>query len=117
MRGARDNRWQTRSQGMLFERCRSIHTFGMRESITIVALDSELRVRRVEVVRPRRVTLPRRGVRHILECRPDADVRLQDRFVLKAQPERRRGEGPTTLRPMRRWRGGAVPPSLWPSRR
>lgn len=102
MRGARDARWLTSTHGMLFESCRSVHTFGMREPITVAALDRQLRVVRTLVLRPRRLLLPRPGVRHMLECRADADVRTGDRFFREAQPERRRGEGPTTLRPMRR---------------
>lgn len=104
MRGARDVRWLTSTQGMLFQRCRSVHTFGMRQPITVVALDDRLRVVRTRLLRPRRLLLPRPGVRHVLECRADADVRPGDRFVreLRREPERRRGEGPATLRPMRR---------------
>ena len=85
MRGARDVRWLTPAHGMLFERCRSVHTFGMRKPITVASLDASMRVVRTLILRPRRVLLPRPGVRHTLECRADADVRPGDRFVRKAE--------------------------------
>lgn len=67
---------------MLFEHCRSVHTIGMRVPITVAGLDREWRVRRVTVVRPRRLVLPRVGVRHILELDADADVRPGDRLEI-----------------------------------
>ncbi|HVF08473.1 MAG TPA: DUF192 domain-containing protein [Actinomycetota bacterium] len=104
MRGARDLRWLTSTHGVLFRRCRSVHTFGMREPIVVAALDARLCVVHVRIVRPRRLWLPRTRVRHVLEARADADVQRGDRFFPndEARPERRRGEGPTTLRPTRR---------------
>jgi uncharacterized protein len=102
MRGAPAAAWHAVTHGMLFERCRSVHTFGMRRPITVALLDADMRVVRTIVLKPRRVLLPRPGVRHTLECGVDADVRPGDRFWREARPERRRGEGPTTLRPMRR---------------
>ena len=104
VRGARDLHWLTSTHGMLFRRCRSVHTFGMREPIIVAALDARMRVVHVRIVQPRRAWLPRPGVRHVLEARADADVERGDRFVRtdEARPERRRGEGPTTLRPTRR---------------
>ena len=85
MRGARDVRWRTSTHGMLFERCRSVHTFGMREPITVATLDADLSVTRTLVMRPRRLLLPKPRVRHMLECRADADVRTGDRFVRGAR--------------------------------
>ena len=81
MRGARDVRWSTSTHGMFFRHCRSVHTFGMRQTITVAALDDRLRVVHTKLLRPRRLLLPRPGVRHMLECRADADVRPGDRFV------------------------------------
>jgi uncharacterized protein len=53
--------------GLLLPHTRSVHTFGMRRSIDVVLLDAHLRV--VDVVRlaPRRLLLPRRRARHVLE--------------------------------------------------
>jgi hypothetical protein len=87
---------------MFFERCRSVHTFGVATPITVASLDARLSVVSVRTMRPRRVLLPSPGVRHILECGADADVRPGDRFERPARPERRRGEAPAALRPSRR---------------
>jgi uncharacterized protein len=57
----------TRTQGLLLERCRSIHTFGMRDPIDVVLLDRSYRVRAVVRMVPRRLLLPRFGIRNVLE--------------------------------------------------
>ena len=57
----------SRSGGILLERCRSVHTFGMRFTIDAVLLDGSFRVLQVVRMPPGRLLLPRRGVRHILE--------------------------------------------------
>jgi hypothetical protein len=80
VRGAKARPWTSPQHGMLFERCRSVHTFGMPAPIAVVALNARLEVERVTVLRPRRLFLPRPGIRHILECATDADVRPGDRF-------------------------------------
>jgi uncharacterized membrane protein (UPF0127 family) len=54
-------------QGLLLRRCRSVHTFGMRFAIDAVLLDRDDRVLAIVPMPPRRVLLPRPGVRHILE--------------------------------------------------
>ena len=87
---------------MLFERCRSVHTFGMTAPITVASLDARLHVVSVRTMGPRRVLVPRAGVRHILECAAGADLRPGDRFETPARPERRRAEAPAALRPSRR---------------
>jgi uncharacterized protein len=69
-------------EALLLERTRSIHTFGMRFPIAVALLDGQHAVRAVVRVPPRRVLLPRRGVRHILELRSDVDLRSGDRLVL-----------------------------------
>jgi uncharacterized protein len=56
-----------RANGLLLERCRSVHTFGMRFPIDAVLLDRSYRVVAVVRMTARRVLLPRAGVRHILE--------------------------------------------------
>ena len=55
------------SEGLLLERCRSVHTFGMRFAIDAVLLDRERRVVGVVRMAPRRILRPRRHVRHVLE--------------------------------------------------
>ncbi len=54
-------------RGLLLPRTRSVHTFGMRRAIDAVLLARDLRVLAVVPLAPRRVLLPRRGVRHVLE--------------------------------------------------
>ncbi|MEW6059224.1 MAG: DUF192 domain-containing protein [Actinomycetota bacterium] len=61
-------------RAMLFERARSVHTFGMRFEITAVFLDRHLRVVRVEHVSPGRLLLPRLRALHVLEAPEDADL-------------------------------------------
>ena len=102
VRGLRKRAPLTAAHGMFFWRCRSVHTVGMRGPITVALLDASFRVVSVRTMRPRRLLLPRRGVRHILECAAGADVRPGDRFELPARSERRRGEAPAALRPSRR---------------
>lgn len=64
-------------QAMLFERCRSVHTFGMRVPITVVFLDRSWHVIRVVRTRPGRL-LYRRRARRVLECHIGAAVRVGD---------------------------------------
>lgn len=65
-------------QGLLLLRASSVHTFGIRFPIVVASLDRGLRVVRVDVLPPRRLSWPRRGVRHVLECAPDLDLRPGD---------------------------------------
>ena len=69
-----------RGEAMLLERARSIHTVGMRFELAAAVLDAELRVLQIVRLRPDRLLLPRRGARHVLECRPDVDLRVGDRL-------------------------------------
>ncbi len=70
---------------MLFERCRSIHTIGMKFPITVAFLDDSWRVIRVERTPAGRIVSCRRA-RHVLECRIGADVRVGDQLSLRAAP-------------------------------
>jgi hypothetical protein len=65
---------------MLFERARSVHTVGMRETIVVAFLDRELRIVRVTVVPPRRLVW-HRGARHVLEAPIGTDLRVGDRLA------------------------------------
>jgi uncharacterized membrane protein (UPF0127 family) len=65
---------------MLFERARSVHTFGMREPIVVAFLDRDHRVMRVATVPPGRIVWALRA-RHVLELPTGADLRAGDRFA------------------------------------
>jgi uncharacterized membrane protein (UPF0127 family) len=54
-------------RGLLLRRTRSVHTFGMRRPIDAVLLDGDDVVVAVVALAPRRILLPRRRVRHVLE--------------------------------------------------
>jgi uncharacterized membrane protein (UPF0127 family) len=80
-----------RDAGMLFERCRSVHTFGMRFPITVVVLDRDLQVLRVRTLPPNRLLWPTREARHILECAecvfPSAGDRAKLRLIGELEEE------------------------------
>ena len=81
VRGLRGRGWLPPDHAMLFQRCRSIHTFGMAFPITVALLDREWRIVGVRVMSARRLLLPRRSVRHVLECPVDTDLRPGDRLL------------------------------------
>ncbi len=70
-------------EALLLERARSIHTFGMRFSILAALLDDHLAVIDVRRLPPNRLLLPRRRVRHVLECSEQMTIRPGDRLVLE----------------------------------
>jgi uncharacterized membrane protein (UPF0127 family) len=70
---------------MLFERCRSVHTFGMSVPITVVFLDRSWHVVRVVRAPPGRLLFCRRA-RHVLECHVGAVVRVGDVLSPRAAP-------------------------------
>ena len=63
---------------LLLPHARSVHSFGMRFDITVVLLDRSYRVIDVRNLPPGRLVLPRRRVRHVLECAAGADLREGD---------------------------------------
>ncbi len=67
MRGLRGLPGLQQNEGLLLERCRSVHTFGMRFAIDAVVLDRHGRVITVVRMAPRRLLRPRRRGRHVLE--------------------------------------------------
>jgi uncharacterized membrane protein (UPF0127 family) len=73
---------------MLFERCRSVHTFGMAFPISVVLLDRDLRVVAVRCLAPGRVLLPRRGVSHVLECAEGSRFEPGERLLLREERPR-----------------------------
>ncbi|GIU97440.1 MAG: hypothetical protein KatS3mg013_1243 [Actinomycetota bacterium] len=91
-------------EALLLPRCRSVQTVGLAAPIDAVLLDDELVVRDVVRLRPGRVLLPRRGVRHVLEVAAGSGVAPGDRFVpMAARPEGPTADPPRPGRP----RGGA----------
>jgi len=85
LRGSTPARGAART-ALFLERCRSVHTFGMRTTITVAFLDANMRVIRVVRASPGRVLFCRRA-RHVLECHVGADVRVGD--VLTCGEDRR----------------------------
>jgi uncharacterized protein len=65
---------------MLFERARSVHTFGMGVPIVVAILDRGYRVLRVKTVPPRRIVWSPRGG-HILEAPLGTSLWPGDRVV------------------------------------
>jgi hypothetical protein len=65
-------------RALLLERTRSVHTLGMRFEISVALLDRDLRVLAIHRLPPRRLLLPRRRVRHVLEYHSDVDLRVGD---------------------------------------
>jgi uncharacterized membrane protein (UPF0127 family) len=80
-RGLRGRRLLGQGQALLLRRCRSVHTFGMEFPIDAVLLDRTYRVVAVVAMPPGRLLLPRRGVRHVLECAAGADLRPGERLI------------------------------------
>jgi hypothetical protein len=66
---------------------RTVHTIGMRFSIDVAFLSEDLTVVRLERVQPRRVVLPRRGERSVVEAQAGAwerwGVRVGDQLVVR----------------------------------
>jgi hypothetical protein len=84
MRGLRGHPPPGPREAMLFRRCRSVQSFGMRDPVAVAFLDRRMAV--VDVVRcgPRRLLLPRRRARHVLECDVRSELRIGDRFRPRA---------------------------------
>jgi len=85
-RGLRRSERLAGHTGLLLERCRSIHTMGMRYPIAVAFLDRDLTVLEVRRVPPGRILRPRRRARHVLELPVGVDVRVGDRFSRPAAP-------------------------------
>ena len=84
MRGLRGHPPPGPREAMLFRRCRSVHTFGMREPIAVVFLDRGMRVVGVRHCRPSRFVLPPRRARHVLEADIRTEIRIGERFSPEA---------------------------------
>jgi uncharacterized membrane protein (UPF0127 family) len=64
--------------GMLFERCRSVHTIGMRFGLDVVFLDAAYRVIDVRAAPPGRWSVRCAGARHVLEVAIGSGLRTGD---------------------------------------
>jgi hypothetical protein len=93
MRGLRGREPAT----MLFERARSVHTFGMAAPVVVAILDRGFRVLRVKTVPPGRIVWSPRG-RHILEAPVGTALRTGDVVVSPAEGLRRAVRGPEPRR-------------------
>jgi uncharacterized membrane protein (UPF0127 family) len=76
-RGLRRTAGLAPNHGMLFRRCRSVHTFGMRFDIDVAFLDAGNRVIAVRCGPPGRVLVDMRA-RDVLECAPGSGLRPGD---------------------------------------
>ncbi len=83
-RGLRRRAGLAPGTGLLLERCRSVHTIGMRFPIAVAFLDRDLMVLEVRRVPAGRLLRPRWRSRHVLELPIGADVRVGDRFSRSA---------------------------------
>lgn len=89
MRGLRGHRSLGPREAMLFRRCRTVQTIGMREPISVAFLDGEMRVIEVRRAGPGRIVRARRRlVRHVLECDAGAALRIGDRLRPAARAAR-----------------------------
>jgi uncharacterized membrane protein (UPF0127 family) len=70
----------TSDEALLLPEATSVHTFGMRVAILVARLDEELRVVEARVLPPRRLVLPTRRARHVLEASAGLDLRTGDRL-------------------------------------
>jgi len=89
MRGLRGRGFLPPDHAMLFTRCRSVHTVGMRFPITVAFIDAGWRVVGVRRMPPGRVALPRRRVRCVLECPDGTDLRPGDELRPAGSPDGR----------------------------
>jgi uncharacterized membrane protein (UPF0127 family) len=81
MRGLRGHPPPGPWEAMLFLRCRSVQTFGMRQAIAVAFLDRAMRVIELHRCRPGIVVRARRrNARHALECGVASALRIGDRF-------------------------------------
>ncbi len=80
MRGLRGHPPPGPREAMLLRRCRSVHTFGMEQQITVVFLDREMTVTRLRRPKPKRLVVGGRRARHVLETGIGSELRIGDRF-------------------------------------
>jgi hypothetical protein len=89
MRGLRGHPPPGPREAMLLHRCRSIHTFGLRRTITVAFLDPGMEVLEVHrCPRGRIVRAQARSARHALECAEGCPLGIGDRFSPAARRPR-----------------------------
>jgi uncharacterized membrane protein (UPF0127 family) len=88
MRGLRGHPPPGPREAMLFRRCRSVQTFGLRGSIAVVFLDGEMRVLGMRRCPPGRIAVGPRRTRHVLESEVRSELRVGDRFSRAARARR-----------------------------
>ncbi len=92
-------------EALLIRRCRSVHPFGMRFPIDVVLLDGDDRVVAVVPMPPRRLLLPRRRVRHVLEAAAGRGLDVAHEIHMPVP-----GALPSTTQPSPRGDSTKVPP-------
>jgi len=99
MHGLRDRGFLPPDHAMLFPRCRSVHTFGMRFPIKAAFVDARWHVVAVRRLPPGRLAWPRLRARSVMECPADADLLPGDVLTpAGARGERTTRGGPGTGR-------------------
>lgn len=89
MRGLRGHPPPGPREALLLRRCRSIQTFGLRQTITVAFLDPRMEVLEVRrCPRWRIVSARAPRVRHALECADGGTPRVGDRFSPAARGPR-----------------------------
>ena len=75
-------------EALLIPEATSVHTFGMAFAILVARLDAGLRIVDLRRMPPRRLVLPTRRARHVLEGPVGVDLRVGDvlRMVQAGQP-------------------------------
>lgn len=89
MRGLRGHPPPGPREAMLLRRCRSIQTFGLRETITVAFLGSGMEVLEIHRCRRGRIVRARSpNARHALECADGWTPGVGDRFIPAARGPR-----------------------------
>jgi uncharacterized membrane protein (UPF0127 family) len=110
-RGLRGREALGPNEGLLLQRCRSVHTLGMRFPIDAVLLDDEEQIVRVVRMAPRRLLLPRVRVRHVLEVAAGVAPPVGSRLRLSPadlSPHGPDGPRPRSGAPARRYTASAA---------
>ena len=72
---------------LILQRCRSVHSIGMRMSIDVVLFDREWRPLGVVGLVPGRALFPRRDVRHVVEVAAGRGMAFSEARVARTIPD------------------------------